>query len=66
MILCARATRGRGLPSLDARTLGTAKPPLQLLREGGLMDAPSVIDRDTPEKVQCPYFITSVPRIGFL
>jgi hypothetical protein len=29
MIFCARATRGRGFPSLDARTLGTrqATPP---------------------------------------
>jgi hypothetical protein len=29
MIFCARATRGRRLPSLDTRTLETARPPLQ-------------------------------------
>ena len=29
MIFCARATRGRGLPSLDARTLGGRQGPLK-------------------------------------
>ena len=29
-IPCARATRGRGLPSLDARTLGNRQAPLTI------------------------------------
>ena len=34
MIFCARATRGRGLPSLDARTLETRQLTAPILRAG--------------------------------
>ena len=60
MIFCARATRGRGLPSLDARTLGTRQAAASILEKKDERSTWGTVSHkhgsDDDENIECPCF----------
>jgi hypothetical protein len=71
MIFCARATRGRGLPSLDARTLDNRQAAHPSLQKEWIeyccldphQQSKPVIDLFAPEKVESSCFSLCASRL---